>query len=208
MAEQIDDRYPGIVEEFVIAGEVSLSSNLNRNKAQELADAFRWLYLVEVAQAEAIGELERIIRDYENRMAAIAQSAIALKEDFANLEKINETSDKLVVQAMDSATASQESLKALAEVMSTYRSIITDQNELIKSSLTRQELKPTGGPSFSILAGPDWQYGDQITLDQFSLSVGSIVSWPLFGTFHLGIGFITSFPPNHSSLLLELKFQP
>lgn len=177
--------------------------SLTGEEASSLIRAFRMVYLLGTAQDEAVRELSRIIALYDGEIRGITVKAQRLEGILKQLEDANDSAQELVDSSLGSVRAAREASEALNDVFETYRAIIASQRELLvglKAPERRHD------PVFSLLAGPQWYYGADETLEEFSLAVGSQITWPLFSHWNLGIGVLTTMPPASAGLFLQAGY--
>lgn len=167
--------------------------------ASDLAHAYRFTYVVSTAQDEAIGQLGALLADYQLRMEQIQVLNSDLKAIMESLSDANEHSDSIIASLRQNVETTRQVIDGIADVLESYRSIINQQFELIEAARTGNHV--ARGPTFSVIGGPFWDYGNEFA--DFHAAVGAIVRtdvWKL----ELGIGFLTTFPPTASSMLVEV----
>ncbi len=178
---------------------------LGSTDAVALARSFRLLYLAGVARAEVAAVLTRVVSGYDDRLSEVNRLATSLATTLAEIESIQSSVLSVTATALENVAAAHDSTESLIGVLSTYRSIIETQRELLVDGVGFAA--PAGkGASISFLTGPVWYYGPDERLASFSGAAGAIVSFPVFRRLQLGVGALTSFPPSSSILLLQVGF--
>ncbi len=190
-----------IVERFVIDDEPI--TFLRSEEEKQLADAYRFAYVASTAQDVAIGELGTLLVDYHQRMEKIRVLNAELGAILESLKTGNEHSNVIIASLRENVETTREAINGISGVLESYRTIIDDQFALIDT--IRAANDTSRGPTFSVIGGPYWDYGDEFS--DYHAAVGSFVRMDVW-KLELGIGYLTTVPPTASSVLFEIALPP